>query len=75
VLPVAVRERSDKAAFFAPFINRHSRNFITAWDGTGVDEGLVEVAALRACWSADRVDARSYALLQAAWLATAGSVG
>ena len=71
VLPVAVRERSDKAAFFAPFINRHSRAFIAEWDGTGVDEALVDVAALRACWSADQVDARSYALLQSAWRASA----
>jgi hypothetical protein len=69
-LPSAVRGRSDKAAFFAPFINRHSRDFVAAWDGSGVDETLVGVSALRACWSAERVDARSYALLQAAWLAT-----
>jgi asparagine synthase (glutamine-hydrolysing) len=68
-LPVAVRHRSDKAAFFAPFVNRHSRGFIASWDGTGVDETLVDVAALRSCWSADHVDARSYALLQSAWLA------
>jgi hypothetical protein len=71
MLPREVRERSDKAAFFAPFVNRHSRAFIAAWDGTGVDENLVDVAALRSCWSADQVDARSYALLQSAWLATA----
>jgi Asparagine synthase len=71
VLPVAVRHRRDKAAFFAPFVNRHSRAFIAAWDGTGVDESVVSVAALRACWSVERVDARSYALLQAAWLASA----
>ncbi len=67
-LPQEVRHRSDKAAFFAPFVNRHSRAFIEAWDGSGVDETLVDVPALRACWSADQVDARSYALLQSAWL-------
>ena len=69
-LPAAVRKRSDKAAFFAPFINHHSRAFIAGWDGTGIDEALVDVGALRACWSADQVDARSYALLQSAWRAT-----
>ena len=69
VLPPAIRHRSDKAAFFAPFVNRHSREFISAWDGTGVDETLVDVGVLRASWAADRVDARSYALLQSAWLA------
>ena len=67
-LPQAIRRRSDKAAFFAPFVNRHSRQFISSWDGTGVDETLVDVAALRACWSAEQVDARSYALLQSVWL-------
>jgi hypothetical protein len=67
-LPPAIRHRSDKAAFFAPFVNRHSREFISAWDGTGVDETLVDVRALRACWAAGQVDARSYALLQSAWL-------
>ena len=61
MLPREVRERSDKAAFFAPLVNRHSRAFIAAWDGTGVDEGLVDVQAFRSCWSADRVDARSCA--------------
>jgi hypothetical protein len=73
-LPVAIRHRADKAAFFAPFVNRYSRAFIAGWDGTGVDATLVDVEALRACWSADQVDARSYALLQSAWLA-AGDQG
>jgi Asparagine synthase len=70
VLPRAVRQRSSKAAFFGPFVNRHSRAFIRSWDGTGVDETLVNVRTLRACWDESRVDARSYALLQSAWLAT-----
>jgi hypothetical protein len=69
-LPRAVRQRSSKAAFFGPFVNRHSRAFIRSWDGTGVDETLVNVRTLRACWDESRVDARSYALLQSAWLAT-----
>ncbi len=73
-LPEAVRHRSDKAAFFAPFVNRHSRAFIAQWDGTGVDEALVDVAALRACWAEEQVDARSYALLQSAWLAAGSAV-
>ena len=73
-LPEAVRHRSDKAAFFAPFVNRHSRAFIAQWDGTGVDEALVDVAALRACWAEEQVDARSYVLLQSAWLASGAAV-
>jgi hypothetical protein len=72
-LPKEVRHRPDKAVFFGPFVNRHSRAFIAGWDGTGVEEALVDVEALRASWMADQVDARSYALLQSAWLAaTAG---
>ena len=74
-LPEQIRRRSDKAAFFAPFVNRHSRAFITQWDGTGVDEALVDVEALRACWMSDRVDARSYPLLQSAWLAATAGCG
>lgn len=72
VLPVTVRHRSDKAAFFAPFVNRYSRAFIAGWNGTGVDRSLVDAERLRRCWSADQVDARSYALLQSAWLAGPG---
>ena len=68
-LPQAVRQRSSKAAFFVPFVNRYSRAFIRSWDGTGVNETLVDVQALQACWDEARVDARSYALLQSAWLA------
>jgi Asparagine synthase len=74
-LPIEVRHRSDKAAFSAPFINRHSRAFIAEWDGIGVDETLVDVDALRACWAAEQVDGRSFALLQSAWLAAPAGRG
>lgn len=67
-VPRAVRERTDKTAFFGPFVHRHSRAFIDRWDGTGVDPELVDPEALRRAWRADEVDARSYAALQAAWL-------
>jgi hypothetical protein len=73
LLPAAVRERRDKAAFFTPFVNRHSRAFIAEWDGTGVDQALVDVEVLRECWSAEQVDGRTYPLLQAAWLANTTS--
>lgn len=71
-LPTQVRHRNDKAAFFRPFINRHSRAFIAEWDGTGLDHRVVDADALRVTWGADRVDARSYAALQSAWLAGHG---
>jgi asparagine synthase (glutamine-hydrolysing) len=68
-LPLRIRQRSDKAAFFRPFINRHSGAFIEQWDGTGVDENLVNVERLREIWGQPEVDGRSYSCLQAAWLA------
>lgn len=70
LLPQKVRQRSDKAAFFVPYVNRYSRAFIESWDGSGVDEGLVNADVLQRCWNEDRVDARSYALLQSTWLAS-----
>ena len=68
-VPRALRERTDKTAFFGPFVHRHSRAFIERWDGTGVDLELVDPDALRRTWLEDEVDARSYPALQAAWLA------
>jgi hypothetical protein len=68
-VPRALRERSDKTAFFGPFVHRHSRAFIDRWDGTGVDLELIDPEALRETWLQEEVDARSYPALQAAWLA------
>jgi asparagine synthase (glutamine-hydrolysing) len=68
-VPRALRERTDKTAFFGPFVHRHSRAFIDGWDGGGVDPELVDPEALRRAWLQDEVDARSYPALQAAWLA------
>lgn len=67
-VPRALRERTDKTAFFGPFVHRHSRAFIERWDGTGVNLELVDPEALRRTWLQDEVDARSYPALQAAWL-------
>jgi asparagine synthase (glutamine-hydrolysing) len=68
-VPTSVRRRTDKAAFFHPFVNSHSRALIERWDGAGVDERLVDVALLREAWKAPEVDGRSYCCLQSAWLA------
>jgi hypothetical protein len=74
-LPRKLRERPDKTAFFTQFVNRHSRSFIDTWDGAGVDPELVDSDALRRVWHQPEVDARSYATLQAAWLATQSTRG
>lgn len=69
LLPDALMARETKAAFFQPFINSYSRAFVEVWDETGVDTELVDPVVLRRVWSERNVDARSYLLLQSAWLA------
>ncbi len=71
-LPLPVRRRTDKIAFFQPFFHRHSREFVAGWNGAGVDEAIVDVEALRRTWSEGEVDGRSYSLLQSAWLHAQG---
>ena len=61
-----------KARFDAAAWSRWSREFVGRWDGSGVDTELVDPDALLAAWSADVVDSRAYALLQAAWLRNEG---
>jgi hypothetical protein len=73
VLPGDVLRRSSKSSFDEAFFAAPSRSFAAAWDGEGVDQGLVNPEALAAEWSGARPDPRSYLLLQAAWLA--GSSG
>lgn len=70
VLPADVLERRTKARFNASMLGAHSREFVEQWDGSGVDTDLVDPEALRAAWLADHAHARSFPLLQAAWLAS-----
>lgn len=72
LLPAPVLDRSTKAAFTNAIRGPRTRAFALAWDGTGVDPGLVDVGALRATWLSDDPNANSLLLLQAAWLAQAG---
>ncbi len=70
LLPTATRTRNGKASFDTAFFNKYARNFVAEWDGGGVDADYVDPDALRVAWSTeDEPDARTYALLQAAWLA------
>jgi asparagine synthase (glutamine-hydrolysing) len=68
VLPPATITRSDKADLQGAFLGKHSLGFIDDWDGSGVDEGLVDVEALREAWRAGNW--RSMPLLHAAWLSS-----
>jgi asparagine synthase (glutamine-hydrolysing) len=69
VLPAELLARRDKATFDAVFWSEPSRRFRAQWDGSVVDEQLVDAEALRRVWTADEPDARTALLLQAAWLA------
>ena len=69
LLPADVCARTSKAIFQGPFWNRHARAFSSDWDGTGIDESLVDVDALRAHWHSPEPVAQSMTLLQAVWLA------
>jgi len=63
------RARSGKAAFDEAFFHRHGRAFAASWDGTGLPEDVVDVAALRREWGSGAPAPQSLSLLQVAWLA------
>ena len=67
VLPREIIERRSKASFSNVLWTDTAREFARDWSGQGLDESLVDVAALRRHWSGD-ADMRSLALLQTAWL-------
>lgn len=73
VLPASLLERGDKATFDGAFFNRHSRRLAASWDGEGADPAHVDEARLRETWSSPAPDARSFLLLQCAWLERAGA--
>lgn len=70
LLPEDLVRRRTKASFDEAFWNASSRAFAASWTGKGVDPELVDVEALRAMWSAPEPDARTFTLVQAAWLAS-----
>ena len=69
VLPTAVIGRVSKATFDGAFFNVHSRGLVETWRGEGADAMHVDVDSLREHWSSPEPDARSFLLLQSAWLA------
>lgn len=70
LLPEDLLRRPTKASFDEAFWNADSRAFAASWTGTGVDPELVDVESLRAVWTSPDPDARTFTLLQAAWLAS-----
>jgi asparagine synthetase B (glutamine-hydrolysing) len=70
LLPEPVLSRRAKASFNAAYFTDIARAFVASWDGSGVDQELVDVEALLAEWSEPNPSALSFGLLQEAWLAS-----
>jgi asparagine synthase (glutamine-hydrolysing) len=68
LLPEEILDRSSKADHAAAHWGETVSRFVEDWDGSGVDESLVDVAALREAWRSE--EWLSATLLQAAWLAS-----
>lgn len=75
VVPDDVCARPTKASFDGVFWNHYSDEFADRFDGTGVDQMLVDVGALRSTWRSPGASNRSRSLtqMQAAWLAAEAS--
>ncbi len=69
LLPEAVLTRRSKAEFGAAFWGPASRAFAATWDGSGLDEELVDTDALRAVWRDENPPPATATLMQQAWLA------
>ena len=71
LLPAGLYARRTKASFNTAFWGEDERLRAASWSGEGVDPSLVELDAVRATWSADDPDGRSFTMLQSAWLSRA----
>lgn len=72
LLPREVITRETKATFNTAYFSTPAREFVEGWDGTGLDESIVDPEALRDEWSKPVPAANSFMLLQTAWLASQG---
>ncbi len=70
LLPKEVLARKTKAIFNDAYFTETARTFARNWDGTGVDDTLVDAERLKAAWLSPLPPGPSYCLLQQAWLAT-----
>jgi asparagine synthase (glutamine-hydrolysing) len=67
VLPRETLVRVGKATFNGAFWGPETQAFVADWDGSGVDDDLVDVERLAAVWAGADPDARTWPLLQSAW--------
>jgi asparagine synthase (glutamine-hydrolysing) len=72
LLPDVVLARTSKVAFQTAYMGRHTWTFAKNWNGDGLDPALVDVDLLRASWLNEEPNALTFALAQAAWVATLG---
>jgi asparagine synthase (glutamine-hydrolysing) len=69
-LPDVVTAPRPKARFLEVFLRAPTRHFVRTWDGSGADEDLVDVAALRDLWSRWPIPGGTAGLVQSLWLKT-----
>ncbi len=68
VVPVALRDRRRKALFTEVFWTGRARELAERWDGSGVDERIVDHEAVRDAWLTERPPTRTAHLLRQAAL-------
>ncbi len=69
LLPARFFARRTKALFDGALWGERARAFAAGWDGTGVDEELVDLDALRRSWALSSPPFGAETVLQGAWLA------
>lgn len=69
LLPDQVLTRRTKGNFTIAYLGAPTRSFVREWDGTGLDDNIVDVDRLRELWLGDSPPAPTASLVQAAWLA------
>jgi asparagine synthase (glutamine-hydrolysing) len=73
LLPLAVVERSAKAYFARAHSGAVVAEFARGWDGSGVDDALVDPEELRTQWLSGTPHPLTLGLLQQAWLDSVGA--
>jgi asparagine synthase (glutamine-hydrolysing) len=69
VLPLELLTRPVKAEFGAALWRSEARAFAGSWEGTGLDDDLVDPEGVRAAWSVSSPWFGANTLLHEAWLA------
>ena len=70
LLPPEALSRSTKAHFTGLAWGPRARAFAAAWDGSGLDDRLVDVSEVRAEWARQRPSALSLGCLHQAWFSS-----